>query len=141
MGDVMSRSLSQSRFFALLLSCFAGLALLLGAIGLYGVMSYTVTRSTHEIGVRIALGASSNIVLRAVVARGLALVAMGLVLGVGGAVGASRVLASYLFRVTTTDLTVFLSVPVSLLFVAVAASYVPARRASRVEPMVALRLE
>jgi putative ABC transport system permease protein len=141
MDEVISRSLAQSRFFTLLLSCFAGLALLLGAIGLYGVMSYTVARSTHEIGVRIALGAASNTVLRAVVTRGLALVAMGVLLGIGGALGASRLLASYLFGVTTTDLTVLLGVPVSLVVVAVAASYIPARRASRVDPMVALRLE
>ena len=102
-------------------------------------MAYTVARNTHEIGIRIALGTPVRAVSRAVVGRGLLLVTVGVLLGLGGAWGATRVLSTYLFGVSTTDTTVFLGVPAILTMVAMLASYIPARRATRVDPMVALR--
>jgi putative ABC transport system permease protein len=141
MDDVVNRTLAESRFFTQLLTGFAVLALVLGAVGLYGVMAYTVARSTHEIGIRIALGAPVRAVSRAVVGRGLLLVTVGVLFGLGGAWGATRVLSSYLFGVSTTDATVFVGVPAILAAVALIASYIPARRATRVDPMVALRVE
>ena len=141
MDDVVNRTLAESRFFTQLLTGFAVLALVLGAVGLYGVMAYTVARSTHEIGIRIALGAPVHSVSRAVVSRGLLLVSVGVLPGLAGAWGATRVLSSYLFGVSTTDATVFVGVPAILAAVALIASYIPARRATRVDPMVALRVE
>jgi len=141
MDEVVNRTLAASRFFTRLLTGFAVLALVLGAVGLYGVMAYTVARSTHEIGIRIALGAPVRALSRAVVGRGLLLVTAGVLLGLAGAWGATRVLSSYLFGVSTTDASVFLGVPAILAAVAIMASYIPARRATRVDPMVALRLE
>jgi putative ABC transport system permease protein len=139
MDEVVNRTMAESRFFTQLLTGFALLALVLGAVGLYGVMAYTVARSTHEIGIKIALGAPVRAVSRAIVGRGLFLVAVGVLLGLGGAWAATRVLSSYLFGVSTTDTTVFLGVPAVLIAVALLASYMPARRATRVDPMVALR--
>ena len=139
MDEVVNRTMAESRFFTQLLTGFALLALVLGAVGLYGVMAYTVARSTHEIGIKIALGAPVLAVSRAIVGRGLFLVSVGVLLGLGGAWAAMRVLSSYLFGVSTTDTTVFLGVPAILIAVALLASYVPARRATRVDPMVALR--
>jgi putative ABC transport system permease protein len=139
MDEVVNRTMAESRFFTQLLTGFALLALALGAVGLYGVMAYTVARSTHEIGIKVALGAPVLAVSRAIVGRGLFLVSVGVLLGLGGAWAATRVLSSYLFGVSTTDTTVFLGVPAILIAVALLASYVPARRAMQVDPMVALR--
>jgi len=139
MHQVVARSIARSRFFTQLLGAFAALALLLGAIGLYGVMSYAVAQRTHEIGVRIALGASRHAVLRSIVLRGLVPAGAGVLIGLGGALGATRAIRSYLFGVSPMDPVILLGVSAFLAAVAVVASYVPARRASRVDPMVALR--
>jgi len=141
MDQVVNTTLAESRFFTQLLTGFALLALVLGAVGLYGVMAYTVACNTREIGIRIELGAPVRAVSRAVVGRGLLLVTVGVLLGLGASWGATRVLASYLFGVSTTDATVFVGVPTILAAVAIIASYIPARRATRVDPMVALRAE
>jgi putative ABC transport system permease protein len=122
-----------------LLSLFAGLALLLTGVGIYGVISYNARRRTREIGVRIALGASSGHVLRLITRQGVAPVAIGLVIGVVAATFATGTLESLLFGVTATDPVTFLGVVLVLSGVALAAAYLPARRATRVDPMTSLR--
>ncbi|MCI0403112.1 MAG: FtsX-like permease family protein [Acidobacteria bacterium] len=141
MEQRMSDSLAQPRFNALLLTVFAGIAALLTAVGLYGVMAYLVSQRTPEIGIRMALGAQRRQILKLVIGHGLTLTAAGLALGLGGAVALTRFLATLLFAVTPTDGLTFASV--ALLFIAVSAlaCWVPARRAMRVDPMVALRYE
>jgi ABC-type antimicrobial peptide transport system permease subunit len=141
MDQVIDRSLASSRFFAFLLSAFAGLALSLGAIGVYGVGSYTVSRLTGEIGIRMALGAAPGRMLRFVIGREMVPVGIGLGVGVVAALLSTRVLASFLFEVTTTDPTTFIGVSLFLMLVALLAIYVPARRAARVDPLTALRSE
>ena len=141
MDQRLADSLDSPRFNTALLSIFAALALLLAAIGIYGVISYFVSQRTHEIGVRVALGASRGDVLRLVVGHGIALIAAGVILGVAGSLALSRYLASSLYGVHPRDPATMASVAVLLLFVALAACYVPARRAMRVDPMVALRYE
>ena len=135
----VSRSLAQSRFNSLVLAVFAGLALLLAAIGIYGVMSYAVSQRTAEIGIRLALGANERKILRLVVANGVALAAIGLGLGVALSLALTRTLTTLLFGTTPTDPFTFASVIAVLGGVAVAASYLPARRASRIPPVEALR--
>jgi ABC-type antimicrobial peptide transport system permease subunit len=125
----------------LLLSAFASLALLLATIGLYGVLSYAVTQRSRELGLRKALGASAGSLVRMVVSRGLALTAMGLVLGLGLAWMGARTLQSLLYGVTAADPATFAAVVGMLGTIALAACYLPARRASRVDPMVVLREE
>ena len=139
--DYISGSVAQRRFTALLLGLFAGVALLLAAVGLYGVISYGVAQRTHEIGVRVALGAASSDVLRLVLAQGLRLTLLGLAIGALAALAASRLLAGMLFGVSGADPLTFLVVALVFLAVALAACLVPARRASRVDPLVALRYE
>jgi putative ABC transport system permease protein len=134
-------ALGEPRFYALLLGGFAAFALLLAAIGIYGVVSYGVAQRTREIGIRTALGAGSGEVLRMVVAEGLRLAVVGVALGLVAALVATRVLSSLLYEVETTDPLVFVLVPLFLAGVALLASYLPARRASRVDPMIALRSE
>jgi putative ABC transport system permease protein len=113
----------------------------LAGVGIYGVMSFAVTQRTHEVGVRMALGAQGGEVLRLIVRQGLRLTAVALVLGLGAAAGGARVLASQLFGVTPSDPVTFAAVPLVLGAVAALACYLPARRASRLDPLVALRRE
>ena len=141
MSELVSASVAQRRFQALLLAAFAGVGLALAAIGLYGVMAFSVSQRTREIGIRMALGAPGRGVLRLVIGQGLALVIVGVALGLAVALAFSRVLAGLLFRVSATDPAIFAIVPALLLLTALVASYPPARRATRVDPLTALRCE
>jgi putative ABC transport system permease protein len=141
----MEASLAQNtaapRFRTLLLAIFAGLAACLAMAGVYGVMAYVVGQRSNEIGLRMALGASSGDVLRLVLRQGLALAAIGLAIGLAGAFAASRLLTSMLFAVKPNDPLTYIGVTVLLGVVALAASYIPARRAAQIDPLVALRQE
>jgi putative ABC transport system permease protein len=137
----LAESIATPRFNTLLLSSFAALALLLAAVGLYGVIAYSVHQRTHEMGIRLALGAAPTQLLRAIVREGVTLTLVGVALGVAGALGAVRLLAHHLYGVRTTDPVAFTVVPCVLLFVAAVASYLPARRAAGVDPVNALRYE
>ena len=139
--DLVSSSAARARFTMLLLATFAGVALTLGAVGIYGVVAYAVTRRTREIGVRMALGARASDVLAMVLREGGMLAASGVTLGIIGALATSRVLAGFLFGVTPLDPTVFVAVPALLGAVALGACLLPARRAARVDPVTALRAE
>jgi putative ABC transport system permease protein len=139
--QIRSNSIAQPRIAALLLGLFAGAALLLAAVGLYGVVSYWVGERTHEIGVRMALGARSSDVFLQVVGRGLILALLGTAIGLASSLAATRVLASFLFGVHSTDPLTFAAVAMLLMGVALVASYFPARRAAKVDPIVALRYE
>jgi predicted permease len=141
MDEVIDGTTADSRLLAILLACFGLLALSLGAIGVYGVVSYAVSQSTYEIGVRMALGAGKQRVMSGVLRYALTLAGIGIVLGIGGGLVAGRVLSSLLFGVSVTDPFTFLAVGVVLSAVAVVASYLPAHRASRVDPLVAIRME
>lgn len=141
MDQVVAESTARSDFNMTLLTIFAGVALLLAAIGIYGLMAYSVQQRTQEIGVRLALGASPENVRRMVVRQGMSLALAGVVIGVGAALALSRYMASLVFGVKTWDPTAFVTVVVVLSAVAWAAAYLPARRASRVDPMIALRYE
>jgi putative ABC transport system permease protein len=141
LDDVLSSSLYAARMGAILLVIFGSLALLLAGIGLYGVMSYAVSRRTREIGIRMALGAQTGNVLRLVLREGLTLVAGGVSAGLIVAFAVTRLLASFLYGVSTLDVATFVAIPIVLALVALLASYLPARRASRVDPMIALRYE
>jgi putative ABC transport system permease protein len=125
----------------ILLAVFAGLALLLASIGIYGVISYSTSRRTREIGIRMALGAARQDVLRLVIAEGLVLTLVGLGIGLAGALALTRFLKSLLFGVPANDPATFAAVSVVLLCVGIAACLIPAMRAMRVDPMVALRYE
>jgi putative ABC transport system permease protein len=126
---------------AYLIGGFASLALLLAALGLYGALAYSVAQRTRELGVRMALGAQRNDLLRMVVNNGMKLAVIGIGLGIAGGLLVARLIASLLFGVAPTDLPTFVGVGVVLFMVALAASYIPAMRATRVDPMVALRYE
>ena len=141
MEDLVGRSIAERRFTMLLLAAFAAVALALAAIGVYGVLAYLVTQRTQEIGVRLAMGASPADVVRLFVREGAAVSAIGVVAGLALAIAAARALASLVFGVSTTDPLTFAGVAVALALVALAASYVPARRAARVDPAVALRTD
>ena len=141
MDDSVSASLSPERFTMLLLGAFAGLALLLAAVGIYSVMSYSVSQRTNEIGIRVALGASRGNVLLLVVRQGLMLALIGSAIGIAGALMLSRVMRSQLYGVQPTDPVTFVTVAGLLMVVVLAASYIPARRAIRVDPIMALRYE
>jgi putative ABC transport system permease protein len=141
MDQVLAAAISRERFQMLLLSLFAALALVLACVGLYGVISYAVAQRTHEIGVRMALGAQPRDVLALVVRQGMALTFAGLLLGIVGGLAVTRVMNDLLFGVTTTDAVTFMSVAGLLVVVAFLACYVPARRATKVDPLIALRYE
>lgn len=141
MDEVISRALAARRLSMLLLTAFAALALALSAIGIYGVISYLAQERTREIGVRIALGASRADVLRLILTQGARMTLLGLALGVTLSLGLTRIITSQLFGVSPWDPLTFLSVSVSLLAIALAACYLPARRATRIDPILALRTE
>jgi len=135
----LSDSMAQRRFNMLLLGAFAGLALILAAVGIYGVIAYTVTQRTHEMGIRIALGARGTDIFKLIFGQAMLTTAAGLVIGLGAALGLTRLLQTLLYQVTATDPVVFVSITLLLLLVAMAAAYIPARRAMRVNPITALR--
>ena len=141
LSGVVAGSLFAARMGAVLLAVFGSLALLLAAIGLYGVMSYTVSRRTREIGIRMALGAATGNVLRLVLKEGMSLVGSGVAVGLIVAAAVTRLLASFLYGVSPLDAATFIAIPMVLALVAFLASYLPARRAAKVDPMIALRYE
>jgi putative ABC transport system permease protein len=141
LAEVVTESSSQQRFLALLLGLFAGLALVLAAVGIYGVIAYSVAQRTHELGIRIALGAGRSELLRLVLGEGLRLALAGVAVGLAAAWGLSRFLASLLYGVHATDPLTFTAVPLVLLAVALLACYIPALRATKVDPIEALRYE
>src|SRR5262249_46048528 len=137
----IDRSLTGRRFNVTLLALFAALALTLAAVGIYGLLAYSVSERTHEIGVRLALGATRGAVVTMVLRQGMTLAALGAAIGVVAAFGTVRLIAGLLFGVSPADPATFATIPILLIAVALAACYVPARRATRVDPMVALRVE
>jgi putative ABC transport system permease protein len=141
MDELVSYSASQRRSNMLLLSIFAVFALILAAVGIYGVVSYSVTRRTHEIGIRMALGARTADVLKLIIRSGMTLALLGVAIGLAGTLALTRLMATLLFGVSSTDAITYAIVSVGLLFVALLACYIPARRATKVDPLVALRYE
>ncbi|HUI41217.1 MAG TPA: FtsX-like permease family protein, partial [Terriglobia bacterium] len=139
--QTLSDSVAPRRFNMLLLGIFAAIALALATVGIYGVMAFSVTQRTHEIGIRMALGAERGDVLGLMVRQGLGMTLAGVVFGVGGAWVLTRFLAGFLYGVRPTDPATFVVVSAVLVAVSMLASYIPARRATRVDPMVALRYE
>jgi ABC-type antimicrobial peptide transport system permease subunit len=139
--EVVAQSIASQRFFLIMLSVFAGLALLLASVGVYGVLSYLVGQRTREIGVRMALGAEPLDVLRMVLDDGVRMTLVGAALGVVAALGFTRLMTTMLFGVKPTDPITFVGVAMLLCGIALFACYLPARRAARVDPMVALRYE
>jgi hypothetical protein len=137
----LSASLAPRRYVLGLVGAFSACALVLAAIGLYGVASYAVTRRTHEFGIRIALGASSQQVVRSVLVWGVTLAVIGCAVGMGGALTLTRLVQQSLFNTAPTDVAVLVSVPLLLIAIGAVAVYIPARRAARVDPIVALRSE
>jgi predicted permease len=141
MEQLVSNSMSRPRLYAVLLGIFAGVAVALTVIGIYGVMAFSVAQRIREIGIRMALGAQRSDVLRLVLSQSLVLTAVGIVLGIGGALGATRYLDKMLFGLTPFDPTTFIAVSLMFGLVATLAAFVPARRATKVDPLVALRCE
>jgi putative ABC transport system permease protein len=141
LDQVVGDSIAGRRFSMLLLGVFASLALALASVGIYGVISYSVTQRTNEFGIRVALGAQSRDVLAVVLRQSVVLIVAGTAIGLVAAVALTRLLASLLFGVSATDLPTFAAVSVLLVSIALLASFIPARRATKVDPMVALRWE
>jgi len=139
MKEILSDSISRQRFNMLLMAVFGGAALLLAAIGIYGLVAFSVQQRAHEIGIRMALGARADHVRAMVLRQGVSLAAIGTAVGLAAAFLLSKLLASILFGVDPRDAAAFVTVPVVLALVAVAAVLIPAYRASRVDPLVALR--
>jgi putative ABC transport system permease protein len=139
--QLLNQSILIRRFFMSLLLVFAAIALVLAAVGIYGVMSYVASQRTHEIGIRMALGAQTRDVLKLVMANGMALAISGVLLGLVVAFAVTRVLAGLLFGVSATDAGTFVIVSAGLIAIALLACYIPARRATKVDPLVALRYE
>ena len=141
MDQLMTASVAPPKFRTVLVAMFAVVGLLLAAIGLYGVISYAVTERTHELGVRIALGADRADVVRLVLGEALLMTGAGIALGLAGALATTRLMQSLLFGVSSTDAVTYAGISTLLLVTALVASYLPVRRATRVDPMVALRYE
>jgi putative ABC transport system permease protein len=141
LDDFVADSVADTRFETFLLSIFGALALVLACVGLYGVISYTVAQQTREMGIRLALGAGRDKILRMVIRRGLLLSGMGISIGLMMAFVLTRFIATLLYGVSPWDPPTFLAVPVALTAMALVASFVPARRAAKVDPMAALRYE
>lgn len=141
MNELVSKSMVQPRFLALLLATFSGIALFLAAIGIYGVMAYSVAQRTQEIGVRMALGARPLHVLQLIFKQSLGMLVLGIIIGLGGAFALTRLMRTLLFEITATDPLTYVSVIALLTVVALLACYIPARRAAKVDPLIALRYE
>ena len=141
MEAVVDESIAQNRLNMILLSAFAGLALLLASIGIYGVQAYAVRQRTREVGIRVAMGAQPAEVFRLIIGQGLRLATTGIVIGLAASLGLTRLMASQLYGLSATDPWTFIGVPIVLLTVALAACFIPARRATRIDPVVALRYE
>jgi putative ABC transport system permease protein len=141
MEEIISSDLGERRFLTVLIGIFAALALVMSCVGIYGVISFLATERTHEIGVRMALGAERRDVLRMVVGEGAKMATIGIAFGLVAALGLTRLMAKLLFGISAHDPLTFVGVGALLGFVALAACYIPARRAAKVDPMVALRYE
>jgi len=141
MDDIVVQSTARSDFNTLLLTIFAGCAVLLAAIGIYGLMAYSVQQRTQEIGIRAALGADSHNVRNMIVRQGMSVALLGVAIGLASAFGLTRIVASFLFGVTARDPAVFVAVPLLLSAVALIGVWFPARRAARVDAAIALRAE
>jgi putative ABC transport system permease protein len=141
MDEIRSESVAGERLNLTLFSIFAGIALVLAVVGIYGVMSYTVTQRTHEIGIRMAIGAQQRDVFKMVLGQGMMLALIGIAIGLVGAFALTRLMASMLFGVTATDPATFAAIAVLLTAVALMACYLPGRRATKVDPVISLRYE
>jgi putative ABC transport system permease protein len=141
MDEIVVLTTSRERFNMLLLSVFGSSALLMAAIGIYGLMAYSVQQRTQELGIRMALGAEASSIRNMVVRQGMILAGIGLLIGIGGALWLTHFLAGFLFGVKAIDPTAFIVTPILLCVVALLAVWIPARRATRVDPMTALRFE